>query len=254
MSKKSGFLYLAAAVVALSSPASADSLGFRFADISVGATATDGAVTGQIHATADFAITDAHGAQLDLGAVGYQGEFLGQLDGHVYMMPTEKAKYGLFFSLADMDGREATIASVGVEGMFALSDRTEVHGRAGLGMAMPGNMDFITVSLGASHAMNDQVAVFGDITVTEFDEAALRAIGTTARIGVSYQPMGKPWEVSASLVHDGLTGRDAAAFETRADVGFTLHLGAGGGAMRGLGARAFTNPQPFDPLLRRGSF
>ena len=254
MCSKSGFWYLAAAVVALSSPASADSLGFRFADISLGATTNDGALTGQIHATADFAITDAHGVQLDLGAVGYRGEFLGQLDGHIYMMPTDKAKYGLYFSLADMDGREMTIASVGVEGMFALSDRTELHGRAGIGMAMQGNMDFITVSLGASHAVNDQVAIFGDITVAEFDEAALRAVGTTAQIGVSYQPVGRPWEVSASLVHDGLTGRDSAAFETRAELGFTWHLGAGGGAKRSLSARAFASPQPFDPLLRRGIF
>ena len=254
MCSKSGFWYLAAAVVALSSPASADSLGFRFADISLGATTNDGALTGQIHATADFAITDAHGVQLDLGAVGYSGEFLGQLDGHLYMMPTDKAKYGLYFSLADMDGREATIASVGVEGMFALSDRTELHGRAGIGMAMQGDMDFITVSLGASHAVNDQVAIFGDITVAEFDEAALRAVGTTAQIGVSYQPVGRPWEVSASLVHDGLTGRDSAAFETRAELGFTWHLGAGGGAKRSLSARAFASPQPFDPLLRRGIF
>lgn len=245
---------LAAAFVALSSPASADSLGFRYADISVGATALGGDLTGQFHASADFAITNAHGVQLDLGAVGYPGEFLGQIDGHLYMMPTAAAKYGLYFSLADMDGREATIGSVGIEAMFALSDRTEVHGRAGLGMAMPGSMDFITMSLGTSYAVTDQFAAFGDMTMVEVDEAALRAVGTTVRIGVSYQPQGRPWEVSASVVHGGLTGRDAAAFETRAELGFAWHLGAGGGAKRGLSARAFASPQPFDPLLRQGMF
>lgn len=254
MGSKFGFWCFAAAVVALTSPVSADSLGFRFADVYAGATESDGETTGQARATADFAITDALGLQLDLGAVGFHGEFLGQIDGHVYMMPTQAAKYGLYFSLADMDGREATIASVGIEGMFALSDRTELHGRAGLGMAMPGNMDFITVSLGGSHALSDQVAVFADVTVAEFDEAALRAVGTSARVGISYQPDGRPWEVSASVVQDGLTGRDAAAFETRAELGFTLHLGAGGGAKRGLAARAFASPQAFDPLLRRGMF
>ena len=160
----------------------------------------------------------------------------------------------LYFSLADMDGREATFASVGVEGMFALSDHTEVHGRAGIGMAWPEHTDFITLSMGASHAVSDQVAVFGDITMSEFDEEALRALGISAQIGVSYQPIGRPWEVSASVVHDGLTGRDEAGFETRAELAFTLHLGAGGGAKRGLAARAFASPQPFDPLLRRGMF
>ncbi len=232
----------------------ADSLGFRFADLSVGAVASDGSAAAQSHAIADFAITENHGLQLDLGGVGYSGEFLGQIDAHLYMMPTPNAKYGLFASLADMDGREATIGQIGVEGMFALSARTELHGRAGIGMANPGNVDFIAVSVGASHALSDQVAVFGDVTLAEFDEESLRAVGTTARFGASYQPDGRPWEVTASLVRDGLTGRDGAAFETRVELGFTLHLGAGGGAKRGLATRGFGTPQPFDPLLRRGMF
>lgn len=246
--------WCAAAVVALSSPVSADSLGFRFADVSFGATQRGDDLTAQSQGILDFAITDVHGVQLDLAVVGYPGEFLGQLDAHVYMMPTDIAKYGLFGSLADMNGREATIAMVGIEAIFALSGQTEVHGRAGLGMAMPGNMDFVTASLGASHAFNTQLAVFGDLTVTEIDEASLRAVATSARLGARYQPEGKAWEVSASLVRDGLTGRDSAPFETRAELGITLHLGAGGGAERGLASRAFTNPQPFDPLLRRGMF
>ena len=245
---------LAIALAALTSPAAADSLGFRFADLTAVSTTNGNAIFDQTRASVDFAITDQHGVQFDLGATGYQGEYLGQLDGHLYMMPTQGAKYGLFFSLADMDGREATVGLVGVEGMFAISDSTEVHGRAGIGMALPGNMDFITLSLGASHALSDQVAIYGGASVTEFDEAALRAVGTTARLGVSYQPLGRPWEISAAFVRDGLTGRDAAAFETRAEVGFTWHLGAGGGAKRSLAARSFANPQPFDPLLRRGMF
>ena len=253
MFSKVVFITLSAAA-ALSGPAAADSLGFRFADVVVDGGTLDDSAQGAARVTADFALSDVHGLQLDLGAVGYSGEFLGQLDAHLYMMPTGAAKYGLFFSLADMDGREATIAMAGVEAMFALSPRTEVHGRAGLGMARPNNVDFITASLGGSHALNDSVAVFADLTVTEFDEVALRAVASTVQIGVNYQPLGRPWEVSASLVRDGLTGRDAATFETRAELGFTWHLGAGGGAKRNIAARAFANTQPFDPALRRGMF
>ena len=254
MWSKSGDWYLAAAIAALSSPVSADSLGFRFAEVSVAAQASEFPMSGQIHATADFAITKAHGVQFDFAAVGYQGEFLGQLDGHIYMMPTDAAKYGLYFSLADMNGREATIASVGVEAMFAVSPGTEVQGRAGIGMALPGNIDFITVSVGASHAFSDQLAVFGDLSMAELDEAALRAMATTARVGISYQPQGQSWEISGALSRDGLTGRDASRFENRAELALTLHLGAGGGAKRGLSKRRFSAPQPFDPLLRRGLF
>lgn len=238
-------IVLANAFAALCGPAVADSLGFRFAELSV-----SGGGLAQAHVSTDFAITGAHGVQLDLGAVGYADGFLGQIDAHLYLMPTDAAKYGLYFSLADVDGREATIASLGVEAMFALSGRTEVHGRAGLGMANPGHMEFITASLGASHALGDQVAVFGDVMVTEVDEAALRAVGVVARLGVSYQPLGQAWEVTALIAREGATGRDAAAFETRAELGFTWHLGAGGGARRGIAARGFASPQPTFHLRR----
>ena len=253
MCSKAVFLALTT-VAALSGPAAADSLGFRFADVSIGVQTGEDRTQPAARLTADFALTEVHGLQLDLGAVGYSGEFLGQLDAHLYMMPTEPAKYGLFFSLADMNGREATIGLVGAEAMFALSPRTEVHGRAGLGLARPNDMDFITASVGGSHALNDTLAVFADLTVTEFDEASLRAVASTVQFGIRYQPLGRPWEISASLVRDGLTGRDAAAFETRAELGFSWHLGAGGGAKRSLATRAFGNVQPFDPLLRRGMF
>ena len=253
MLSRFAFLPLSA-VAAFAGPAAADSLGFRFADMFTTARVGENGAHASGQLTADFALSDVYGLQIDLGAVGYSTEFLGQIDAHLYMMPNETAKYGLFFSMADMNGREATIGLVGAEAMFALSPRTEVHGRAGLGMARPNDMDFITASVGGSHALNDTLAVFADLTVTEFDEASLRAVASTVQFGVRYQPLGRPWEISASLVRDGLTGRDAAAFETRAELGFSWHLGAGGGAKRSLATRAFDNVQPFDPLLRRGMF
>lgn len=243
-----------ASLAAFSDSAAADSLGFRFADATIGATNTDTGAAAYAHLGADFAISDAHGLQLDLAVVSYGSEFLGQIDAHLYMMPTEAAKYGLFFSLADIDGREATIAMAGVEGMFALSDRIVAYGRAGLGMALPGDMDFITVSFGASHALGDNLSLFGDVTVLEVDEASLRTVVTSARLGARYQPIAQPWEMSFAIVQDALHGRDAAKAETRAELGFTWHLGDGGGAKRRLATRAFASPQPFDALLRRGVF
>ena len=245
---------LIASALAVAVPAAADSLGFRYADLTFGAAGAASGPLGQVRISTDVAITGAHGLQLDLGVIGYPGEFLGQIDAHLYMIPTNRAKYGVYFSLADVDGREATIASVGVEAMFALSANTALHGRAGTGMAMPGHLDFITASLGINHALTKQVAIFAGMTATEIDETSLRAVAITTHLGARYQPTGKAWEVSASLVHDGLTGRDAAAFETRGELNFTLHLGAEGAANRGLAMRAFTSPQPFDPLLRRGVF
>lgn len=254
MFSKSAILAVAAALAVQSGPSAADSLGFRFADVMIGGQSTQGDLQSTVRATADFAITQNHGLQLDLGVVGYGSDYLGQIDGHLYMTPNETAKYGLYFSLADMNGREATIGVVGVEAMFALSDSTTLHGRAGLGMSMPGNAEFITASAGLAQAIGDQVALLADVTVTEFDEASFSAVGSSIRLGISYQPEARPWEIYAGLARDGLTGRDAAAFETRAELGFTLHLGAGGGAKRSLATRGFASPQPLDPLLRRGLF
>ena len=121
-------------------------------------------------------------------------------------------------------------------------------------MAMPGHLDFITASLGINHALTKQVAIFAGMTATEIDETSLRAVAFETHLGARYQPTGKAWEITASLVHDGLTGRDAARFETQAELNFTLHLGAEGAEKRGLALRAFISPQPFDPLLRRGVF
>ena len=247
-------LGIVASLVALSTAARADSVGFRFADITLGGATGGTGASGTARLSSDVALTGVHGLQLDLGVVRYGHEVLGQLDAHLYMMPHDAAKYGLFFSLADIDGREATIAMVGVEGMFALSDRTELHGRAGIGMAMPGHMEFISLSLGASHAVNDQMAIFGDLAIAEIDEAALRAVTTAARIGVSYQPAGRSWALSAAFVRDGAGADTKTASETRAELGFTLHLGGGGGAKRRLATRGFASTQPLDPLLQRGLF
>lgn len=165
----SAFFY-ASPVFAQSAP-----LGLNNAEVelSYGKVATTGGPIGRV--TGDFRITDAHGAQFDLSAIAYPRGALGQIDAHVYMMPRDSIKYGLFLSLADVDGREATIASAGAEVITALSDRTQIKAKAEIGIATSRiggtrrTMDFIAASFGASHAFNDATTAYIDASATEFN-------------------------------------------------------------------------------------
>ena len=230
------------------------SLGLNFAEAAL--TVDGGDQDAQVGGTlsGDYRITGAHGFQLDLRMTDHPDGFLGQIDGHLYLAPSVDRKYGFLFSLADVDGRETTIASAGIEGMVALSDSTFISGRAILGYARPGDIDFIGLSGGITHALNDRTALFATLDVAEFDEQRLQANAYTGRIGMTYQPDGSPFEVTAALAVDGLTGRDSAPEESRVELGFTWRFGATGGARRGVAERAFNAPQPFDVLLRRNLF
>ena len=86
---------LIASALAVAVPAAADSLGFRYADLTFGAAGAASGPFGQVRISTDVAITGAHGLQLDLGVIGYPGEFLGQIDAHLYLMPANRAKYGV---------------------------------------------------------------------------------------------------------------------------------------------------------------
>lgn len=182
------------------------------------------------------------------------GGGVGQVDGHLYLSPGDTAKYGFVLSLADADGREATIASFGVEGMFQLGTATFLSGQAILGYARPGDIDFIGLSGTITQALNDRTALFATLDVAEFDEEILRAMAWSGSVGITYQPEGSPWQFSAALGTDGLTGRDEAPAEAFVALGLTWRFGTTGGAARQVAERAFRAWQPFDPLLRRGLF
>ena len=230
------------------------SLGLTFAE--VGLTVDGGDQDARIggFASGDYRITGAHGFQLDVRLTDRPGGVLGQIDGHLYLAPGDDRKYGFVLSLADMDGVETTIASAGVEAMFQLGENTFVAGRAVLGYARPGNIDFIGLSGSVTHALTDRTALFATLDVAEFDEESLRANAWAGRIGVTYQPDASPFEVTAALAVDGLSGRDSAPNEARLELGLTWRFGATGGARRSVVERAFSATQYFDPLLRRGLF
>lgn len=240
-----------AAALVVSTPvfAQSDSLGLSW--IEAGLTATDGKAAG--HLSGDWRIGTAQGIQLDLGLADQAGGAVGTIDGHLYLTPQIDRKYGFFLSFSDIDGRDATIFHGGIEGMYALSEKTVIEGRAGIGYASRG-FDFIAAEARLTYAPTDQIAVSLGLGLADFQEAAFNATSYRADLGISYLPEGSPFELSAAVVQDGLWGDDSAPADTRVQLGVTWRFGDTGGTQRPVAERAFRASQPMDGLIRRGLF
>ncbi|NCU19960.1 hypothetical protein EOM89_04300, partial [Candidatus Falkowbacteria bacterium] len=184
----------------------------------------------------------------------FSGGMLGQIDSHLYLMPGDQNKYGLFLSLADVDGREATIGMAGVEGIFAITETTRIEARGGIGYARPGSIDFIAASLGVDHDLGPRDTLFATLSVSEFDEVSLRGQGYDAEIGWRHALASHPVELTAAVGVSGMSGRDDLPSETRVSLGLTWRFGAEPGRSRTTATQAFRPVRPFDPLLLTGSF
>jgi hypothetical protein len=243
---------LAACLASASTASAQSSLGLNFVEAEL--TAASGASGGAARITGDYRITGAHGVQMDLSATDEPGGFLGRIDGHLYMMPTEDSKYGLMASLADIDGRSGTIGMAGVEGMLRLDARMVIEARAVAGLAQPGSVDFVAADAGVTRQIGERTAVTARLALAEFDEAAFSTVAYAADIGVMHSLAGTGFEISASLGVSGSVGDAVLAREGVARIGMTWRFGVGSGAARGLAERAFGRAQPAEELLRRGLF
>jgi hypothetical protein len=247
---------LAFAVLILSATfARADSgIGVNFAEAEAGTSRTDAASRGTLRLTTDVLITRAHGLQLDFGLEEDPSGTIGRIDGHLYMIPQPNQKFGLFFSVTDVDGREATVAQVGIAGMLEFAPGTVLSGHASLGMVRPQKVDFVAVSARVSHALSDGLSVFAEIGGAEFEEEFLHVVTRQTRAGLIWEPKGRPLAATLSLARSDLAGRDGRPGETRVEFAVTYRFGAKGGARRPLRERPFLAPQSAVPMIAAGIF
>ena len=201
---------LIAFALIIGTPAMAGSgLGIEGAALSFGALQDEtGDMQVRFSTSVDVAITAAHGLQGDLSFQDTSGGTIGRLAGHLYMDPVPGQKYGLFLALSDLDGRSLTWGDFGVEGQFALSDVTVIEGRAGLGRADSGSLDYIFGGLSLAHAISPDITLEASLDLAEFDEADFRATAVDAGLRVAYTPEDSHWGLYAEVVHSDLTGRD----------------------------------------------
>lgn len=227
------------------------SLGITGATLELGSTEDEtGAMQGAFSSSVDVRITSAHGLQGDLSFSGSQTGTIGQLGGHLYMVPQPGQKYGLFIALSDMDGRSMAWVSAGAEAMFALGENTVIEGRLGLGATDRNSGDYIFGGVSLAHAFTPELEVELALDVSDFDEAGFQATSLEASLIARYSPKGSPWGVYGSVTRSDLTGHNGAPAQTRIGVGVTFNLGASGGVDPH--TRMFRRTDPVAPLVRRG--
>ncbi|MEL7104631.1 MAG: hypothetical protein AAGM21_01835 [Pseudomonadota bacterium] len=200
----------------------------------------------------DVAVTQAHGLQGDLAWIETNSGAVGRIGGHLYMTPIAGQKYGLFGVVGDANGRDLTYAAVGVEGMFEVTDALALGGYVGAGVGSADGLDVIFAGVEGTYALSDALRLDGGVQLTEYDEVALQAIGTEARLNVRYSPKGQPFAVTAGVVQDMLTGPDGAAAQTRGELKLSWSLGTINGAEPV--SRQLRTADPFLPLIRRGIY
>ncbi len=245
-------LVFAVAVLSSSNPAvSQSSLGLTGAELRFGYSDLEGA-SGFTDVAVDVAITEFHGLQGDIVLSDTISGTIRSLALHAYLTPTAGQKYGLFTYIGDVDGRSATYGGGGVEGLFALSPRTAIDGRAGLGLTHRSGFDFIFAEFGASHDFTPEFGATIGLQIAEFDEAAFSAMAYQGRVGISYRPDGQPFGVFADLTHDRLSGRDARPSQTSLRAGLSISLG--NTRRGGPETRNFSTVEPLGALIRRDLF
>ncbi len=230
--------------------AAQSSLGIQGVDLRFGMIQDEtGSAQPDVLARVDVAVTEYHGLQGDVSFSDTDHGLIGLLGMHLYMTPREGQKYGVFSALSDVDGRTMTWASVGVEGMLALSDDLTFEARTGLGISDVDSLDYIFGDVSLIMAVSDSFNLETSLTLTEIDESAFRALSYDASVTARYSRDGAPWGVFAQLGHAGLSGRDGASGETRFGLGFTVSFGQSGGVSPE--TRPFRTVDPIAPLVRR---
>ena len=243
---------LVALLLMAGAPAFAQSsLGITGASLSLGVIDDEaGDARTSVAAKIDVAITAAHGFQGDLAYADTANGAIGLLGAHLYMTPKQGQKYGLFATVADIDGRSMVWGTIGAEAMFSLGQSTVLEGRAGIGVADTRGLDFIFGGISIAHQIAEGLELETALDLADFDEAGFRAtsydLGATAR----YSPAGAPWGVYAGITRSGMSGRDGANGETRLALGVTVTLGQSGGVDPK--TRPFRSVDPVAPLIRRG--
>ncbi|MBY6047366.1 hypothetical protein [Vannielia litorea] len=243
---------LAVASFLLPVPLSAQSsaIGFSAAELTFGHLSGESGSLSTLDASADFAITAHHGFQLDVGVVDYGEVWFGNIAAHLYLQPSQQAKYGLFLAYSDANDTEASTIEAGIEGIWSLTPATTLTARAGMGRADPSEMDYIFGSIGLEQAITDQLAITGRLAVVDADEASTALTATTLDLGLRYHLPSAPVSLYVGASHSHISGT-ISTDETRLALGLTAAIGGPRSARAPAATRQFAPVRPLRPLLER---
>ncbi len=252
-------VFALAAVVAANQPVFAQSnLGMTMFDATLSQSQVE--VSGekqkinQIEGRADFRISEHHGVQFDLAYTGYNAGDLGHLGGHIYMVPQEDWKYGVFGSFSDFNDYEGNTVALGFEALHQVSDTIAIEGRFGLGMANPDNMDFIFAS-GATHwNASDNLQMSVGLSVTDIDELAFQGLTYDLGLTATWHLGAAPLAVTAGVGIMGVRGRDQVDPEPVLSLGLSYQFGDVPGKRAEVRNRMFTRHDPLRAFATLNQF
>ncbi|OOY23548.1 hypothetical protein BMI91_13780 [Thioclava sediminum] len=245
-----GVVFCLAAAVSAGPALAQSALGFTGAELTIeNSTGDFGAARADL--SADFALTPAHGLQLDLGANDAGPRWRGDLAAHLYMAPTERAKYGLFAAVSDTSHASQTAYAAGAEAIWAVGARGSVSARAVLGTVKPGSNDYVFAGLAGRWDISPRTTLTADLSVVDISELAFSARETTAALGIGHRLGDGPATLFTRIERAHFTGRPDSRDETRLALGLTVRFGPRGHGVRN---QSFAPIRPLDGLFARGTF
>ena len=168
------------------------------------------------------------------------------------MSPRDDQKYGVFATLADVDGESVTYGTLGVESIIALTDRTSLEMRGGIGAATAMELDYIFAGARIAHEnAAGTLTIHAGYDLAEFDEAGFQALGHEIYAGADFQ-IARNVSGYVEVRNSRLTGTSAAPDEFTVRAGVTIQFGKFGGS--NVKTQPFHTADPIAQFVRRGYF
>jgi len=210
----------------LSSPSLADSgLGFENGALSFSGqksasrTQLDGALQ------MDHRVSNYHGLQTEVTATTYEGFWVGSIGAHLYMNPSDGAKYGLFAAYMDRNDRSDMMMSLGIEGLWNVSDTVIFGARAGLGLYQPNHVDFIFTDLHLDAYVSPTLRLGAGLSLSRIQELGYTREEMTPWISARYRLGRGPFSAVARLSHQHLREMSGRRNEVQLTLGIRMELG-----------------------------
>lgn len=241
-------LSFAALIAAICLPlsATADSgIGFQGTEATLGYISYGDTSVATADGLLDYAITRNHGLQLDLGTTSFEDHWQGTVSSHLYMSPTDSAKYGLFAAYTDINDDDAHIAMTGIEGLWRLSDGTGLDMRAGLGLLNPDNRDFIFASGHISQTVGPNTDLIAGLAAYDMEETGFASRDITVNVGAIRHFETAPIDLNVDLYHSFVDDTGNHDDETGLHLAMTWRPGTNAFDMR---RTAWTSFEPVRPL------
>ncbi|MFQ5622195.1 MAG: hypothetical protein ACE5FS_02245 [Paracoccaceae bacterium] len=251
-------LFLAVSVFSATSALAQSSVGFRTGELRVSASGFaasrggNAGVSGALGLRGDFEITPAHGLQLDLDYDRAGQARIGTLAGHLYLLPRENRKYGLFFSYGDFDGNAFHVLQTGAEGIFTLGSGYLLDGHAGIGVRQPGSLDYVFAGAGLTRMVGRAGSLRLGLDIADFDESAFSTTFADASVGFKHALAGTPAVLSLSVGGVAFDGSASDRSGLYARLGLVIRLGRAPGAAAA--GHLFRRSDPLGTLYRSGVF